>query len=72
MSTATLSKDGDQYRYQSATATYTIWKFRSDYGDNQWGCDVRYHDGRTIDTGYAQGDRLADIRHFVETTEETR
>lgn len=59
------------YRYESAYATYNIWKFTSDYGDTQWGCDIFYLDGRSLPHDYMQADTLGDMRHFIAGMEVT-
>jgi hypothetical protein len=40
--TVSLAKDADQYRYSTVEFEAVIWKDRSDWGDMQWCCDIRY------------------------------
>lgn len=59
-----LSRDGAHYVFTGERFVATVWRFRSAYGDYQWGCDVEWTDGRrSVD--YSQFDYLADARRWV-------
>ncbi len=61
--TATWSRNPDgSYTFTSESFIADAWQFRSDYGDLQWGCDIRYIDGRQMDCEFLQMDYLKDVK----------
>ena len=61
--TFTWSRNYDgSYTFNSELFVADTWQFRSDYGDLQWGCDIRYIDGREMECEFFQMDYLKDVK----------